>query len=363
MKAGIITIYDFNPNYGNRLQNYAVHNILTSLNIKATTLYVEKYEDFKYKQIKWWIHKISKFSFCKNKDYWNCDYLKRKRFIKFNKTYIPSKQIKALENVSSKYDYFVVGSDQVWNPRWYDQCLMKKDAYLLKFAKPDQKVCFSPSFGASYLPEEWRIHFAEALRNFPNISVREDAGSKIVKQLTGKDAEVLIDPTLMLSKEEWMKIEAKPKDVNFNKRYILTYFLGEKTSETEQYIKKIAQDNDLVIYNLLDVKQPKLYIADPSEFIYLINHADLILTDSFHACVFSFIFGKPFQVFPRGGTDNNMMSRIETLLNKFNLQRKLYNGDTQQDIFECDYSQGYIQLKQEQEKVIDFLNRSMKIKK
>lgn len=356
MKVGIVTIFDPNANYGNKLQNYAVYQILLGMGLEPKTLYVEKQGVNLKGRIKFFIHKITNYNFAKNVNYWKYRYEKIKKFDKFNCKYIPNEQIKSFDNLNKEYDYFVVGSDQVWNPNWYNR--MKKEAYLLNFAKSKQKVCFSPSFGLSELPNEWKEHFRNALKTFPNISVREEAGAKIVKELTGKTAEVLIDPTLMLKKEEWIKIESKPENLDFNQEYILTYFLGGKTKEQEEYIKKIADDNKLTIYNLLDYTEPKLRKIDPAEFIYLIHNAKIVFTDSFHACVFSFIFVKPFQVFPRNGTTGNMMSRIETLLNKFSLQRKLYTS-IENNLFECDYSEGYKQLKEEQDKVKTFLRKSL----
>ena len=96
----------------------------------------------------------------------------------------------------------------------------------------------------------------------------------------------------------------------------------------------------------------------PSEFLYLIAHAELILTDSFHACVFSFIYERTFLVYNRQGTDN-MMSRMQTLFTKFNLERKYVDSGLENDIFEYDYTVGKKRLVEEQKKVISFLKESM----
>ena len=361
MKVGIITINDTNPNYGNRLQNYAVHRIMLKQGVEPTTLYVEDELPISLKQnIKYMIHKTTKFTRCKNAVYWKNIYPKLIKFKKFNSKYIPTRRINTLDEISDQYEYFAIGSDQVWNPTWYKHCLIKKDAYLLTFANQDQKICMSPSFGISELPKEWEDHFRKSLKLFDNISVREEAGAEIVKNLTGKEAEVLIDPTLMLDKNEWIKIQNKPQAIDTEKEYILTYFIAEKSDETLNYIKWLESKYNLKVYNLLDYTQPDLYLADPSEFIYLINKAKLVLTDSFHACIFSFIFAKPFQVFTRNGAGNNMMSRIETLLRKFDLERKLYVNKFENDIFECDYYNGYNKLAQEQLKVREFISKSLK---
>lgn len=358
MKIGIITIFDPVANYGNKLQNYAVNQVMQNMKFDVQTLYVEKQLNSVKENIKHLIHKNTGYYFANDKNFWKHHYIKIKKFALFNNKYIPNKQIKLFDNLSEQYDYFVVGSDQVWNPSWYDE--LKKEAFLLNFAKSHQKICFSPSFGVSEIPDKWKEHFKKSLESFPNVSVREEAGANIVKELTGKTAEVLIDPTLMLDKEEWIKIESKPQKLSFKQDYILTYFLGNKSKKQEDYIKKIASENNLLIYNLCDYNQPDLFTADPSEFIYLVHNAKIVFTDSFHACVFAFIFTKPFQVFPRNGAEANMMSRIETLLNKFSLQRKLY-GKIENDLFECNYSKGYEQLYREREKVNKFLNKSLSL--
>lgn len=358
INVAIITIFDDIPNYGNRLQNYAVNEVLSGMGLNTTTLYVEpKLWSFK-NLLKYFIHKITNFYFTKNYNYWRYDFLKSIKFNKFNTMYIPNQQIKSLKGLKDKYDYFVIGSDQVWNPNWYERIPLRKEVYLLNFVNPEQKICFSPSFGLSELPNDSKQYFKKTLGAFLNISVREKAGAKIVKELTGKDPQILIDPTLMLNKEDWINIEKKPKDLDMNCEYIFTYFLGGKSDKQQQYIDKIAIEHGLKVYNLLDYNQPELYVSDPAEFIYLIHNAKIVFTDSFHACVFSFIFEKPFQVFQRNGTLNSMMSRIETLLKTFSMERKLFKAGTECDIFESDYNEGFKRLKQEQDKVNKFLKVS-----
>lgn len=99
--------------------------------------------------------------------------------------------------------------------------------------------------------------------------------------------------------------------------------------------------------------------AGPSEFLWLFDHADLILTDSFHACVFSFLFNKPFVVYDRNWNERNMNSRLETLLSKFSLERKYANSGIENDIWEHDYEEGYKQLEIEREKAIGFLKKAL----
>lgn len=364
MKTTIITIYDPRPNYGNRLQNYAVVSVLKKFGCQVETIAFEKSNISinKKTMIKYQIQKLFRFNLPGDTNYWKCDFKKRLTFHRFNKKYIATKNISTLDEAKEiQTDYFVLGSDQVWNPAWYGSCSLKKDLFLLTFARPEQKVCFSPSFGVEQLPKEWEAWFKEHLSTFPTISVREEAGAKIVKELTGKDATVLIDPTMMLDSSQWIKIARKPKSINCDKPYIVTYFLGNRSQRIENDLQKYAKENSLAVYNLLDYDQPDVFVADPSEFIYLIANAKLVMTDSFHACVFSFLFNKPFLVYSREDSEGNMMSRMDTLLGKFDLKRKYVDSGLSNDIFECDYSNGYKQLVKERAKAEAFLHKSLHI--
>lgn len=356
-KAKILTIYDPNPNYGNRLQNYAVQYVLNNLGLDVTTISVEKAKITIMEWIKYILQRMSCFHFPGNKVYWQTEFQKKVFFYAFNKKYIKTQYVKSINDIE-KSDYYVIGSDQVWNPEWYRYCPIKADAFLLTFAKPEQKVCFSPSFGVDEIGDEWKTWFAKQLSTFPQIAVREQRGAEIVKSLTGKQSVVTIDPTLMLSQEEWNQLAKSPKRIDCKKNYILTYFLGGRSERVEKDLRRFEEMTGYTTYNLLDKSFPTLYRTDPSEFIYLISHAQLILTDSFHACVFSFIYKKPFLVYNRQG-GKGMMSRINTLLNKFSLERKYVESGLVNELFECDYREGYITLELERKKLMDYLTNTM----
>lgn len=360
MKATIITIFDLTANYGNRLQNYAVQNVLENMGFETESVsFLPDPLNFKCK-VKHTLHKLTGYRMPGKKVFWKYGIPRQLVFRDFNKNYIKSVRMtnkKEIENIET--DFFVVGSDQVWNPAWYNESPLKKDLFLLTFAKDFQKVSFSASFGVESLPDEWNGFFKNYLSRFNYISVREKAGANIVKNLTGREAEVLIDPTMMLTSDEWMKISKPPKNTDCSRPYILTYFLGGCSDERKKQIQKIADENSLKIYSLLDGDQPDIYLSGPSEFIYLISNAKLVVTDSFHACVFSFLFNKPFLVFNREGKRQDMMSRIENLLDILSLQRKYVNSGCENEIFECDYSEGFRRLEEERLKVKKFLKAAL----
>lgn len=358
--VGIVTICDPMPNYGNRLQNYAVQTVLNKMGFETVTFDFEHERTGIIEKIKYVIHILTRFHFCGDRQYWKSEFPKMIRFNSFQKNYIKVQKINSLAEIAKK-DYYVLGSDQVWNPKWYSNNKMKKDMFLLSFADPEKKVCFAPSFGIDQLPDEWKEWFQTYLNDIPYISVREDTGAKIVKELTNKDAEVIIDPTLMLDAEEWIKIEKCPKKIDCSQSYILSYFLGGFSDEAKRDIEIYAAKYGLKIFNIMDKNNVELYSSGPDEFVYLIEHASLVLTDSFHACVFSFLFNRPFVVYDRTGTERGMISRIDTLLSKLDIQRKYAGMITEYDLFECNYEEGHRRLEKERQKTIDFLRKAMNL--
>ena len=129
----IITIYDQNPNYGNRLQNYAVQRILENLDMHVTTITFQQGALSGMGRLKYYAQKLSGYQLPGNKDYWILEGTRIITFDKFNRRFIHTERIKRISEIG-KADYFVLGSDQVWNPEWYNDCVLKKDLFLLTFA-------------------------------------------------------------------------------------------------------------------------------------------------------------------------------------------------------------------------------------
>ncbi|WP_312336634.1 polysaccharide pyruvyl transferase family protein [Anaerospora hongkongensis] len=348
MKAAIVTISG-NKNYGNRLQNYALQHFLENMNIITHTIWDESSWD--HVPLSWRVF-LKKNGLIKGLiklliDYKCCrsslpDELKRQEsFLAFNKKYIKFSDVKAYYNkipdsVTSMYDYFIVGSDQVWNP-----CFKCTGLEFLTFAPKEKRISYAASFGISTLPLEFHEQFTKWLNGMTAISVREYTGADIVHELTGRKAEVLADPTLLLTAGEWKQIARKPvwyKDED----YILLYFLGPIPDEAAMIIKKIANENNLKIIDILDRNNLQYYCSAPDEFIYLVEHARLIYTDSFHGTVFSILMQVPFVSCDRVSVGvPSMISRIETLLNTFSLQDRKgtrENGYQIEDVFDINFS-------------------------
>lgn len=349
MKIGIITIID-SYNYGNRLQNYAVQHYINYnkvVTIDNNSNYI--LEIFKrLKRFKIYIDPKNERERYKN-------------FVLFNKNINFSKKVYFRNSnlrTLNKFDFLVVGSDQVWNPTFG----RLKDLELLSFADNDKRIAFSASFGIDNIPDDMKLKVGVELKKFKAISVREDRGKEIVEELTGrKDVEVLVDPTMLLTVDEWDKISKKPKMLK-SKKYILNYFLGDLSSDRKKEIERVAKENGCDIINMLD-KNSKFYGCGPSEFLYLEKNAFLICTDSFHSCVFSILYNRPFIVFDRVDKNMaNMNSRIETLMKKFKLKNRNFTGKITKDNLIHNYDDAYKILKKERIKAEKFIKNALDIK-
>ena len=345
-KAGIVTLFG-EYNFGNRLQNYAVQEVLRKEGLDVETIkYIGLSDD------------VASTNNAKEEN-------RLKKFRNFNENIKFAEQILYKEydvppNLEKNYDYIVIGSDQIWNFT-FDKIF--SDKALGAFAPKDKKISLSASFGVNYIPEENSELYRmcnKYLNDIKSISVREEAGREIIKNLTGRaDVEVLIDPTMMLDKTEWENVMKKPENLKTDK-FILKSFLGNTSDQIWQDIIKIANDNNCEIIDVSDKTSP-FYDVGPAEFLYLEKNAFLVATDSFHSCVFSILFSTPFVVFLREQEDlKSMHSRIETLLKTFELQSRLYKGKITKDILQNDFSDAHNILAKEREKAENFLKNAFK---
>ena len=359
-KICIVSLYG-NFNFGNKLQNYAIQKKSNDLNYYTEILRnsISKSRITKYKSL---FKIIAKMKNILNDYIFKKNY-KNKNFKLFEKNFLKTSKCFTYYNLDNKklnkkYDYFIVGSDQVWNPNFG----LKGDLRFLDFAKNKPKIAFSASFGVNSISKELHEEYKNGINNLDYISVREDAGKKIIEELTGrKNVEVLVDPTMLLSKKEWQEISKKPINLG-NEKYILNYFLGELSDKRKNIINEFAKKMGYKIINILDKDDP-FYESGPSEFVYLEEHAELICTDSFHSCVFGILMETPFIVFDREDKNENMNSRIDTLLSKFKLEDRKFDGIINDNKLKMDCSETHKILKEEQEKSISFLKESLNYKK
>ncbi len=353
-RACIITLYG-NFNYGNKLQNYALQTALekcgfevTSLKNVVSTSFVKKV----YNKLKYFMTGKQPVG---SKG-------RIEAFLNFNEKYMHYTDYMIYDykniNIIENFDKFVIGSDQVWN-HWNKQ--VPKVMFGL-FAPREKVIAYSASFAVPYIEDTYFDQYKVGLANVQHISVREDAGVKIVEDIDGRKVKVTVDPTLLLLRSDWEKVEIKP---NFDvpKNYVLSCFIGGQSQTLKEKTIKYAKDNNCDIVNLYDENDMKYFDIGPSEFLYLFHNAKIVLTDSFHASVFSYIYKVPLLTFGRLGSKTNMNSRIHSLLNIFDLKERFIENIEDLNISEysnCSYDKADINISKLREKSYDYLKNALK---
>ena len=348
--VGIVTICD--NNYGNRLQNYAVQEIIKKCGCEAITVRNTGRLNKKDGKIKYILKNVKQVS----KDFTEKKDERYKCFHDFNENIQFSEKCFNWFNTKwlDKFDFFVTGSDQVWNPKF-----RMSELDLLAFAEPQKRISFAASIATDSIPDNCKELFRKELKKYKVISVREDNAKTIIKQVVDRDdVEVIIDPTMLIEPEKWDKVAKKPKQLK-SKKYILSYFLGNKSEKIDKEIKRIASENGCEIIDLMD-KNSEYYQTGPSEFLYLEKNAFFTITDSFHSCVFSILYDTPFIVCDRQKNNvKTMGSRIDTLLSKFKLESRKYSGEISDEMLQCNYSIAKDILEIERKKALKFIQNAL----
>lgn len=361
MNVLLVTLID-NYNLGNRLQHLALQTELEKLGNQVSNVIYEK-DTISYNRNKQLVKKI--LYRIGIKKYWNKVVAaegKSKKFEAFTNKYIKNHIVTDLNNAFiqdwSKFDYAIVGSDQVWH-NWHEQFNTAPDKdlpyFYLEFMPQEKRIAYAPSFGFTEFPAEDREEHIKGLDGMAVLSCREKDGCDLIKKETGRDAEWVLDPTLLLEKGDWDKIANKPSYV-VPDHFLLLYFLGNITEEYQAKIDEVAEKYQLKVINILTPETyPDYYQTAPDEFIYLISHASFICTDSFHATVFSIIFGKNFISFRRQQEGfMNMFGRIGDLLESTGLKDHEYDKDR---IPQNNVDGAFEKLKDRQETSVEYLKK------
>ena len=365
MKCGIITFHRA-INFGAVLQTYALNKTIENLGVNCEVIdyycpFLENhYKPFRIKDL----FNIKKMAIIFLKNGYTKD--NRINFELFSEKYI-KKSLKIyrthsdLIQCNEEYDTFITGSDQVWS--YY--CAGFDKAYFLDFViDRHKKNSYGASFGVSKIPDEYRNKYRELLREFENISVREKQGVEIVKNIIEKNATQVLDPTLLLTKHEWMSITV---DNDKKDKYLLVYLLAENKSIIK-LAKKIAEEKNIKIIYINDRLFKKSGMnnvgkIDPAKWLSLFLNAEYIVTNSFHGVCFSINFHKEFymQYLPEPAKVN---SRLENILSLFDLSdRCIYNMSTLNLENKVDYTKVEKKLNEERKKSIDFLKTIINYKK
>jgi hypothetical protein len=261
-----------------------------------------------------------------------------KKFKNFEKTHLkltPStcRSSRKLAEEALDYDICICGSDQIWSPLLFDP------AMFLDFCRetPVKTIAYAPSFGVSGI-DSHREEIRELLKGIDIISVRENEGAEIIRELTGRDAPVVLDPTLLLDADDWRAIAQPPVRT---KPYILCYFLGGSRIP-HRFLAELQQETGCELLNVCtfrtrnDIPGDRECTMSPEEFLGAVANAAFVCTDSFHGTIFSILFERRFFTFERFGKERTgQNSRIYTLLERLGLSGRVmpfdqgYNRDVQ----------------------------------
>lgn len=352
MKVGIITCHDV-YNYGSSLQAYALNKILGNfceveiIDYKPDYLYrllnFMEVDAVKWQKsaIKRWIYRIymAPKRIC---------YIKRYLIYKhFNKQYLTlsEKKYKTFDDLKkeAKYDKYICGSDQVWNSE-KSPC-GEDPAFFLGFTDAD-KIAYAASFGGKSVSKKGKENIKKYLPQFMKISVRESSGIDILKQ-SGIYSEQVLDPVFLLSKDEWRAIACKPS--NILEPYNLVYGY-DNSDEFRELIREYKDEN------LLYMGEGVLKNIGPLEFIWLIDHAQTVITTSFHAVSFSIILHKQFVTAMTGNLE--LYERLDNIMKLCGLEERTYSILKQQDKWrqkKIDYQTVDLKLKNPKTKSKKFL--------
>lgn len=267
-----------------------------------------------------------------------------------------------LHDLNEEFGAFICGSDQIWSPLCYD------DKYFLSFVDdPQRMVAYAPSIGSTEIREKHiREEMCKLIERFVHLSVREKQGAELIHRLTGREAKVVLDPTLLLTQEEWADCAGSAAASSLPKqKYILCYFLGDDRRYM-RYVKQISKALHLPYY-VIPVNRRQYRRKDripfevgPDDFVTLIRNAGYVCTDSFHGMVFSINHSVPFSVFERFKKNDprNQNSRITSLLSLLGLEARIVSENQKFSALmrDCDFSEAnrnLVGLRAESEKFLE----------
>ncbi|MBR3396448.1 MAG: polysaccharide pyruvyl transferase family protein [Lachnospiraceae bacterium] len=307
MKAGILTFHEAD-NYGAVMQAYALQQTLKKLGADSefVTIHSEKKEEPDEPAMP---SSAAVFAKMLKKEG-----VKRSAlFSQFRDEHLVSSspyEKSDLKQCNDDYDVFIAGSDQIWNFRIPGA----DERYFLPFADPGKRFSYAASFGAEDLPEQAKPWCAKQLGEFKGLSVREKSGVKIIQELTGREAQVCLDPTLLLDRSDWeLLIKEKPEEP-----YMLLFMLKYDPVLTDA-AKKKAAESGLQLKSVTSSFMPQFGFGSWSsvgvkDWLTLIANAEGVFTNSFHGTVFSLLFGRPFHTAMLTGELGSRNGRIVELL-------------------------------------------------
>lgn len=341
MKIGIITFHN-SIDYGSILQSWALQKELKLLGEEPIIINykcVDKLEKDKAfilrKDFKENIQEVKNFIYKLNRNRKMYSFMKRE-YVLTKKKY---KYLEEMESLEKEFPLFICGSDEIWN---YNSTKLDT-AYFLNFIRNSKKkVAYGASFAMEEINKSYKFQYKNLLNSIEYISVRENSGKKLIKEIIDRDSTVVLDPTLLLNKNQWMLISSDEyKNTRVEEKYILLYTLNNSPEiiNYAKYLKRLFGYKLIKVCtsswdykNSKDRKGEKGYesiLPSPKEFLNLINRAECIITDSFYGVAFSINFNKPFYVYL--GEEYNRRYLQGESLTQFNNSEQNSNDEANKD--------------------------------
>lgn len=332
MKVGILT-WHYYPNFGSSLQALALQEVLRNTGVRVRII------NYRNPRLNHFSRKSEFFRFLLSLTagrlfsrlyyphiYFICRYLKQTRL------FLSEQE---LSKHACHYDAIVCGSDQIWAPNVYNP------VYFASFFE-GKKISYAASIGLSSIPENLVTEYQNHLNSFSNIGVREEEGKKLLKDSCGLEAVLVLDPTLLLPVEYYKKVERRVKIIA--QPFVFCYFLNPKHQYKNNVIE-YAERNGLCIVgvsaNMDDSSWMKLFNdISACEFLWLIDNASLVLTDSYHGTIFSLLYHKEFRTYIRFSECDpiSQNSRIRQLDSYFGINCCIQRPDSSIETIVFDFS-------------------------
>lgn len=281
-------------------------------------------------------------------------------FYSFTETYLCPKEVYLfqLKKMAKNAVACFSGSDQIWN----SATLYVDPLYYLRFVPAYKRIALAPSFGRDFIADYNKKKMAAWISEYPYLSIREDSGVSLIKELTGKTAEHLLDPTLIINASQWRDIL---KIKNKERNYILAYFLDSPSVVAKEALKKLKNQLNCEIiaipYLFEDMNYcDRMLASGPKEFVDLVANARFVCTDSFHGTAFAINMHTPFFVFEREyGAASKQSERILSILRKVNMMERYQPILVDENIDNIDFEYAENVLNQERKKAYQYINNAI----
>lgn len=332
-KVGIVTFHRA-LSYGANLQAYALQNFLFKLGIDNEIIdyrcrsMIKKYQRIfrktNSKPIKRFLWNLRTANIVIKKRACTENFVTR--HIKLSKPYNGENISKCNKN----YRAFITGSDQVWSPT----CVDFDPVYFLTFADSGKKYSYAASIATNKIPDKLKTEYINRLKDFSGISLREQSGADLVSELTGKQALVHIDPSMLLTVNDWDKICTMPQQLK--SPYILMFVVNEQKNLLDYALKLSEEKNCKILWlNYFGKKHRSKRIkyisaVEITDFIGLIKNAEYVCTNSFHGNAFSLLYHKNFVVETDTASKKNV--RSEDLMLSLDLKARILSTNNKPDI-------------------------------